>query len=180
MKLFILGAGTLGRFIADIVHDCADMRVSGFLDDRYPAMKEVGGIPVVGTFDDADPKVHSHIAIGVGEPRDRRRLFEKYSALGCSFPTIVHPNTVVSLNASIEDGVVIGPYSTVLSGSRIGRGCCLLSMVNINHDITLHPWCLVGAAAAVGNGAVLEEGCHIAMGRIVRPSETIAAWSYSD
>ncbi len=92
-------------------------------------------------------------------------------------PTIVHPSAVISSAASIADGVIIGPFATVLSGSRIDTGCCLLTQVNINHDTIVHPWCLIGAAVAVGSGATLEEGCPIAMGHVVRPGVTVAGWS---
>lgn len=179
MTLHVLGGGTLGRFIADIAADCEGLTIAGFFDDRYPAVAEIGGIPVVGRFSDADPAVHRHIAIGVGEPKDRRRLFEQCCAAGFELPSVVHPSAVISRTATIADGVIIGPHSTVLSGSRIGSGCCLLSMVNVNHDITVQPWCLIGASVAIGNGATLEEGCHIAMGQVIRPAATVAAWSYS-
>ncbi len=179
LTVYVLGGGTLGRFVADIAAARADLTVGGFFDDRYPDIRLIDGVPVIGRFDDADPVRHQQLVIGVADPRTRQRLHEQARSAGFIVPAIVHPSAVISPSASISDGVIIGPFATVLSGSRIGTGCCLLSQVNINHDTIVHPWCLIGAAVAVGNGATLEEGCHIGMGQIIRPGTTVASWSYS-
>jgi acetyltransferase-like isoleucine patch superfamily enzyme len=180
MTLYVLGGGTLGRFIVDIAADCDDLVIGGFFDDRYPAVTMIDGLPIVGRFADATPDLHRHLAIGIGEPTVRRSLFRAFHAAGFELPSVVHPSAVISRNAHIADGVIVGPQSTVLSGSQIGTGCCMLSQVNINHDTIVHPWCLIGASVAVGNGAILGEGCHIAMGRLIAPAATVPAWSYAD
>ncbi len=179
MNLYILGGGTLGRFIADTAGARQDVTVAGYLDDRHPEVTTINGTPVVGRFADLDPAVHRHVAIGVGEPTDRKRLFEWSRSAGCLLPPIVHPHTVLSPAATVGDGVIIGPYSTVLSGSRIGDGCCLLAMVNINQDVEIQRWCLIGASCVIGNGAVLEEGSHLGMGRVLAPAARLAAWSHA-
>lgn len=176
MNVFVLGGGTLGRFAADIIAAAGEMTMAGFFDDRYPSINSIDGHPVIGAFKDV-PR-DAHLVIGVGEPKDRKRLFEEYRALGGMFPPIVHPTAVISARASIGDGVIVGPLSTVLGGSRVEDGCCLLSAVNINHDTTVHRWSLIGAGVSVGNGAVLGEGCHIGMRAVVRPAAVIDAWTY--
>lgn len=179
MNVFVLGGGTLGRFIADVAADRADIIVAGFFDDRFPSVDAIDGIPVVGRFADAQADRHHHLIIGVGEPKTRQQLFEQYQRAGFAFPSVVHPSAAISRHARIGDGVIIGPHCTVLSGSQIGTGGCLLSHVNINHDTIAHPWCLIGAGATIGNGVVLEEGCHIAMGAVITPAAVVAAWSYA-
>ena len=64
--------------------------------------------------------------------------------------TVVHPTAYVSPTASIEKGVVVLPKAV------------------INTDVT---------GAIVDHGCVIEQGCHICLGAIVKGENRIAALS---
>lgn len=125
-----------------------------------------------------DPDQCPNIVIGVGDPNTRKKMYEEKIKLGFQFPSIIHTNTIVSSHSTIEDAVIIGPYSTVLSGSTVKKGACLLSCVNINHDIVVNKFSLVGANVSIGNNSILGEGCHITMGKIIKPNSSIDAGLY--
>nr|WP_320133884.1 acyl-ACP--UDP-N-acetylglucosamine O-acyltransferase [uncultured Holophaga sp.] len=62
----------------------------------------------------------------------------------------IHPSSVVSPQAELADGVVIGPFCVVEGDTRIGRGTRLRSHVivgphtEIGEDNVLYPHCAVG------------------------------------
>ena len=141
-------------------------------------MRSVNGVPVLGKTIDINKADNHDLVIGIGEPKARKAIYTSKLGSGHDFPSIIHSTAIISPHALIEDGVIIGPYSTVLSGSTVEKGSCLLSFVNINHDITVGRFSLVGANVAVGNNATLGEGSHIAMGKVIKPNALIDAWSY--
>ena len=178
MEIYVIGAGTLGRLVVDIVESHNQFRIAGFFDDGYPELKSVYGYKVVGKIDNMETRRVRNLAIGLGEPKLRKLFFENRSALGYKIPKLVHHSAVLSKHCLIEDGVIIGPNSSVLSGSTIKKGSCILSHVNINQDVTVGPYCLVGAGAVVGNNARIGEGCHIGLAAHIELNQVVEPWSY--
>ena len=176
LDIAIVGAGTLSRLISDIVEVLPHMHIIGLYDDRYPELTDVCDIPVLGKVEDVSMKIASNLILGIGAPRVRKKFFEDKITRGFTFPTLIHPSCVISSAAIIDSGVMIGPMSTVLSGSRIERGACLLSCVNINQDVHIGPFALIGAGTHFGNGASVGEGSHIGMGAVLKINQRVDAW----
>lgn len=178
MKIFILGAGTLGKFILDIIESQDGLELGGVFDDGYPELSNIYGYRIVGKLNDLDINAATNLAIGIGEPKWRKRIFEEKTRQGFHFPALIHRNVSLSKYCSVEDAAIIGPNSSVLGGSVVGRAACLLSHVNINQDVVINPYCLIGAGVIVGNNAILGEGCHIGLANHVKPKQIVEPWSY--
>jgi len=176
-KINIIGSGTLAKLIVDILDSSEEYQVGGFYSDDFPSLKEVLGYPVLGKIDEISTDKSQYLAIGIGEPKYRKMFYEKYSSLGINLPSIIHKSVFISRFCIVEPGVLIGPNSSVLNGSRICKASCLLSHVNINQDVVLNPYCLIAAGVVVGNNAVLGEGCHIGLGSYVKLKQTIPPWT---
>lgn len=177
MDVAILGAGSQGRFVLDMLKELSHFRVVGFFDDGYPSVSPIQGCEVMGRIAAIHDSKVKHLVLGMGEPKVRRRLYEEFREAGKSFPAIVHPRSYVSSSAVLRDGVTIGPFATVLEGSVVGKGACLLSHVNVNQDVRLGSFSLVAAGAIIGNCAEVGDGCHIGMGARVPRKGVIAPWS---
>jgi len=178
MKVYIIGAGTLGRLILEIIESHENDEVGGFYDDGYPELKQVLGYEVIGKIADTNILVGENLAIGIGEPKYRKQIFEEKSNQGFIFPPLIHSSAVISKYGTIEDGVIIGANSSVLNGSRVKKGSCILSHVNINQDVLIESFCLIGAGVTIGNNARLGEGCHIGMANHVMLKQIIEPWTY--
>jgi acetyltransferase-like isoleucine patch superfamily enzyme len=178
MKVFIIGAGTLGKLIVEIIESTTEFEVGGFYDDNFPELKSVMAYPVLGTIDDVVNSGKLSLAVGIGEPIYRKSIFEALSAKGHHFPVLSHSSAVLSNYSQIEDGVLIGPNTSVLNGSRVQKGTCILSHVNINQDVQIDPYCLIGAGVIIGNNAKLGEACHIGLGQRVYLNEEIPAGTF--
>ncbi len=177
MKIKIIGAGTLGRFIIDIVEAGDQFKIAGFFDDGYPEVKSICGYKIIGKSTDIDHHRITNLIIGIGDPKFRKIIFEEKLARGYKFPALIHQSAVLSKYCTIEDGVIIGPNSSVLSGSIIKQGTCILSHVNINQDVVIDPYCLIGAGAVIGNNARIGEGCHIGLSSHIKLNQVINPWT---
>jgi acetyltransferase EpsM len=178
MKIAVLGAGTLAEFIIEIAESLSDIRITGLYDDRYPNIATVCSVPVLGTISDLKSAETPHLMIGIGEPSIRKKMFFEKTKAGFLFPSLIHSSCVISPYTVIEDGVIIGPFSTVLSGSKIARGACLLSHVNVNHRVTIGAFALVAAGVVFGNGVTIGEGSHIGLGSVLNPKAIVGDWTY--
>lgn len=178
MRIHILGAGMLGRLIIDIIESQPGLVVGGVYDDGYPDMNDVYGYPIVGKLDAIDRQPAASLAIGIGEPKWRKKLYEEKKSRGFELPALIHRSVTLSNHCTVEPGVIIGPNSSVLAGSVVGRGTCILSHVNINQDVTINPYSLIGAGVVIGNNAILGEGCHVGLASHVELGQNIKPWSY--
>jgi len=63
-RVLVAGAGELGQQVADTIlaHRELGFRLVGFLDDMAPGVKERGGVPVLGTLDQATQVAAAHRA----------------------------------------------------------------------------------------------------------------------
>jgi UDP-3-O-[3-hydroxymyristoyl] glucosamine N-acyltransferase len=62
----------------------------------------------------------------------------------------VHPSALVDPDATLGDGVMVGPLAVIKAGARVGRDC------------------IIGSQAYVGPGARLGDGCHLFPRAVVR------------
>ncbi|MBA3013761.1 MAG: hypothetical protein KKD63_04025 [Proteobacteria bacterium] len=175
MKIGIIGAGTLAAFIVDIIRRLPGFDVLGQFDERYPEITLSNGVPVLGKVEDVKPG--TPIALGIGSPAARKVIYERKRLGGFVFPSIIDPSCVISGSASIGDGVIIGPFSTVLAGSVVHNGACLLSHVNVNQNVSIGAFSLIGAGALIGNGAFIGTGAHVGLGGRVALGGRVEDWA---
>jgi UDP-N-acetylglucosamine acyltransferase len=64
---------------------------------------------------------------------------------------VIHPLAVVSMDAELAEGVIIGPYCVIQGKVRVGSGCVLQSHVVLCGPLTL------GRENRIGGGTVLGE-----------------------
>ena len=62
----------------------------------------------------------------------------------------IHPSSIVSTKAEIEDGVTIGPYCYVSDKVKIGAGTELLAYVSIHDYVTIGTGCKIHEYSAIG------------------------------
>lgn len=176
MQVYIIGAGTLAKFVIDILESVA-IEIGGLYDDSYPVLKNVLCYPVLGKIRDVLPD-HKKLVIAIGEPKERKRLIGMFDVRGCSFPSIFHKTSFVSRHAKVKQGSIIGPACNILAESKVGKGVCMLASVNVNQNTEVGDYSLLGAGVNIGNNAVLNEGCHLGMSCVIPPNSVVKAWEY--
>ena len=153
-KLLILGAGGYGKTVADVAAQQGCYQKIAFLDDG----KE-GQPGVLGRCGDflqfADASTEMYPAFGNNEVR--MAWLERFEEHGIRVPTIVHPSAYVSPLATLYAGVTVLPKAVVNTGVVVKNGCIVNIGVLIDHD------------------SVIEPGCHLAPGAIVKAENRIPA-----
>ncbi|HPT76999.1 MAG TPA: acetyltransferase [Defluviitaleaceae bacterium] len=193
-KLLIIGAGGLGREVAQYVKDINQIKPSfellGFIDSD-PDKKNIcfDNVPVLGDFNELKDQLNSVEPIygfcAVAKPEIKRRLVQKMEDYKIQSVNIIHPASYVSPQVKIGKGVLISPYCTLTTNiiigdyvhinpqsgighdSRIGAFSTLYWSVNISGNVTVEEGVEIGSKAFVKQGLTIEKNAVIGAGAVV-------------
>ena len=172
--IYLVGNGGHASVVADLL---------SHLDKTFKTIPHHNGV--------GDSLRGHHFAIGVGDQRARRAVYERLSEIG-KVMTLVHPSAVLpagnyhdySMGTQIMAGAVIQPYVTmgcnVLINTRasVDHGCHIDDHVHIAPGAILCGDVTVGEGAFVGAGAVGTEGANVPPNSFVKAGSVFT--SYSD
>ena len=144
MKLLILGAGGLGKVVAEIAQMTGEYSKIAFLDDN--------SADAIGKLNEADKfrTEFSHAIPAVGDNKKRCELLEMLRACGYKVPCILHPTAFVSPSACLGEGTIVRAMAAISREVRVGEGC------------------LINMGALIDHGCRIGKGAHIPMGCVVR------------
>lgn len=132
-------------------------------------------------------------AIGVGDNRVRKTIFQKFSKK-LHFPNLVHPNTsfgmyrppdmtlcqgtIICSGTIITNSIIIGSFSIFNMNCTIGHDCFIGDFVNIAPGANISGYVKIKNGSHIGSGAtvlqgkpkspmVISEQCVIGAGAVV-------------
>lgn len=149
-KLLIVGAGSVGKFIAyNIDQFIEPFEMIGFLDDDVSKQNStIAGCKVIGPVNTLIEFSGKGIAIvwGIAFPDIKKKLFEQYKNLEFYFPRFIAKNSWISQTVIIGNGVIIYP------GTSINYECRIDDFVVINMNCALGHNCTVGVFSSLAPG----------------------------
>lgn len=168
-KLLIIGAGSVGKFIAYNMNQFAQsFEIIGFLDDDvFKHNSVIAGFPVLGEVDKLPNFSGKDIAIvwGIAFPSIKKKLYDKYQNLSFSFPNfiakdawvseavtfgkgcIIYPGTAINYETTIDDFVVIN------MNCSLGHNCSIQSFSSLAPGVNLGGNTSVGSCVEMGIGS---------------------------
>ena len=143
-------------------------------EEILSGVKALGNDDVLAEY--APEEVELVNAVGsVRHPEWRGLLFERFSARGFHFATLVHDN------AFLSESAVTGHGALVMNGAIVQTGAQLEENVLINTRSVVEHDCRIGAHSHIASGALLAGGtrvgarCHIGAGAVVLQELAIGA-----
>ncbi len=178
-NILILGAGGHAKVIVDIVEEAGKYNLVGVIDQNFAEKELLLGYPLLGKEEDLPKLMQEHavrgIVIAIGDnfirSKAAKRIKENYPEL--SFPTAIHPQTLIARDVKIGEGTIIMAGVSVNPGSTIGSFCILNTNAILDHDssmgdfsslapgVTVGGDCKIGNHSAIGIGATLLHGIQI-------------------
>ncbi|WP_042700235.1 NeuD/PglB/VioB family sugar acetyltransferase [Azospirillum sp. B506] len=175
-RVVILGGGALGAMAADL---CAatGREVVGFLDNRKEPGSCVYGTPILGPFDlverDAALRAACHFIVAVSDALLRLEWLGRIAAAGARLITLIHPSVACSPSASLGDGIMILPFTTIYPGASIGEGCLIEGHAGVGPEVSVMPVCMLAESSVLGHRTHIGAGSFIGAGAVTRPHITI-------
>lgn len=141
--MLIVGAKGFAKEVLEVVRQLDELADLVFYDDINDDVKRTlfGKFPILKTTEeviDYFQTVDNRFTIGIGNPRLRKKMCNKFIALGGFFTSTISPEASIGsyqieigLGTNILSGVVIS------NSSIIGKGCIIYYNSIITHDCTV-------------------------------------------
>ncbi len=157
-SIYIYGASGHGLVVADIAKSCGYENIV-FLDDD----KSKGFL----TFEDIKENKNYHIAFGIGNNQIRAKLYKKVKENGFFTPTLIHPSSIISPSARIEEGTVVMPNVVVNAKAYIGKCVILNSSCVVEHESIIGDFVHISPKVAIAGNVRIGDFTHIGIGSSV-------------
>ncbi|MDB4948264.1 MAG: epsM [Gemmatimonadetes bacterium] len=183
--IVIYGAGGFAREVLALLRDvnraAADPTwdVLGFLDDA-PGRRgaSVAGLPVLGGVDALSAlAAPPHAVLGVGSPAAKLRMEAALRGRVAGFPTLVHPNAVVSSSVRLGRGAVVTAGNILTVDIQVGDFATLNLACTVGHDCVIGDYATVAPGVNVSGSVTVGTGCDLGTGGAVLQGVRIGDWS---
>jgi sugar O-acyltransferase (sialic acid O-acetyltransferase NeuD family) len=179
LNLFIYCYGGLGREVYDIAfrfnHINHKWRNIFFIEDDVRKIDKNNNIY---SFEAVKKKFNNQkieIIIGNGEPKIRKKIFDKVISEKLKFGTLIDPTAVVSSSAQIENGVIIAPLCSIQSNSIIRENVLINTGSIVGHDIEVGESSVISSLVNVGGSCKIGKKVFLGMGCAIKENLTIGS-----
>ena len=169
----IIGCGALGRQILAFLAatNCAE-KILRF-DDPLVASKAEGALPFSAHADPRYVDADFYVGLGYRHLPLRAEIMRSLLAAGRRLPALVHPTSYVAATARVGAGCFVYPLCNVDHGAELEAGVILNNSVVVSHDtrvrsaaylspgVVLSGNVEIGAAAFLGAGALVADGRRV-------------------
>lgn len=170
-NIIIIGAGGHAKVIADIIIKNNDNLV-GYLDDNKKDDKLIG-FPILGSLNDINKYIDKvEFVIGIGDNYIRRDISQKYNA---QWYTAIHPNSTLSIDASLGEGSVIMANAIINTSARVGKHCIINTGSIIEHDNNIQDYSHVSPNSTLCGNVKIGRLTHIGAGATIKNNISICA-----
>lgn len=172
MRLVIHGAGGHAKVV-----------LAAALDAGHEVVAVIGlpggvtsllGHPVV----ESDDGIASDgFIVGIGDNRERRRVFDERVALGEKPIAVIHPSCVVGPEVGIGAGAFLAPGAVVNVDAIIGENAIVNTGATVDHDSSVGAHSHVGPGCNLCGATRVGEGALMGVGGCVIPQRSVGDWS---
>lgn len=173
-RLFIYGAGGLGREVLELARQTGIYEEISFLDD-YCTLPTVNGAAVYtleGIRTQGLP-LHSKAVVATGEPQLLRKLIVNLEKADIPLESVVHPSVYVPDSTQIQPGVIVQDRVFLGPNIKIGKGCCIYYSTALGHDVAIGAYSHISMGCMIAGHVNIGSGTYIGAGAVIRNQVTI-------
>ncbi len=160
MNILILGAGSFGREVKEVLEKIRIFNKIAFLDDNLTGEDILGKCTDIVTYRLSYPCAF----VAIGDNAIRRKYAEMLEEKHFLIPTIISPDAIVSPKAVIGKGSMVFAQGNV-GAAMVGEFCVVESNGLINSDAR------VGRFSHLGSGAIVLKNVEVPEETWVRPGK---------
>ena len=109
-----------------------------------------------------------HVALGLGDNRRRKQLFEHFKKNKISIEILQHPNASVSALASINEGTVIMPAAVINPLAKIGKAVICNTACVIEHECVIEDFVHIAPGAVLAGNVEVKENSFIGANAFIK------------
>jgi sugar O-acyltransferase (sialic acid O-acetyltransferase NeuD family) len=109
-----------------------------------------------------------HVALGLGDNKTRKQLFEHFKKNKISIEILQHPNASVSALASINEGTVIMPAAVINPLAKIGKAVICNTACIIEHECIIEDFVHIAPGAVLAGNVEVKENTFIGANAFIK------------
>ncbi|MHB1205141.1 MAG: NeuD/PglB/VioB family sugar acetyltransferase [Rhodospirillaceae bacterium] len=177
--IILVGAGGHARVLIDIMRR-RGLNVAAAIDiDVRLHGHSVDGVPVIGSDEAIFIRDPADVRLvcgqgnvpggGVSGLARRRAVFERFTARGYAFMSVVSRDAVISNTAVLDNAVQVFTGAIIHPGSVVGVNTIINTGAQVDHDCIIGSHSHIAPAAVLCGGVIIGAECHIGAGAVVIP-----------
>jgi sugar O-acyltransferase (sialic acid O-acetyltransferase NeuD family) len=187
----IIGAGGFGREVKMLIDQInaksLQFNLLGFYDDVVQESSDVFGSKVLGSIDKLNYVTEpTSVCIAIGAPKIKKQIIEKLTNPMLSFPRLIHPSvalgiaveeigkgtiicagTIITVNITIGEFVILNLGCTVGHDTVIGNNCAFMPQSNIAGEVVLGEAVYGGMGVGIINQVTVGNNVTLGAGSVV-------------
>lgn len=173
--MLIIGAKGFAKEVLEILHQNGQTENLCFYDDVNDDLPEklFGQFPVLRTIEEAKTyfnQTSNKFILGIGNPKHRAMLSDKFEKLGGELYTIVSKNAEVgSFDNSIEKGVIVTSGVIITNSITIKKGALINLNCTIGHDTTIGEYVEICPNVNISGHCTIDDGVFIGTSATILP-----------
>ncbi|MEW6280978.1 MAG: biotin/lipoyl-containing protein [Candidatus Eremiobacterota bacterium] len=176
-RVLLLGAGSVGMQVLDILLHDPGVQVVGLLDDD-PSKTECFGVKVVGKLSDFEP-LHrdgffDQAMITLGLDLTKKRLhYDRCKELGIPLANAVDPTARINRRAVIGEGNVLCSFVHVGVDAVLGDNNFIAAHSSIDHHCRIGSHTLLGPGCLLSGRVSVGDQCLFGSGIVIQPNLSV-------
>lgn len=169
----IIGAGGFGREVLPLAREHIRIATRDecrivFVDDGSNE-NNVNGIEVITTKEfKATPAVDKFFNIAIGNSKIREKIATDMISAGIKPFAITSINSVVLDGNTIDEGVILCPFTTVTSNAKIGKFFHANIYSYVAHDCIIGDFVTFAPGVKCNGNVIIEDHAYIGTGAIIK------------
>lgn len=167
-KLVIVGAGSVGKFVAyNSEHFQQSFEILGFLDDAEEKQHTtIAGYKVLGKIQSLAEYSGKNIALvlGISFPKIKLKVVEQIANLDFDFPNLISKQAWISEQVTFGKGCIIYPGVSINYGTQIGNYVVMNMNCAIGHDSVIGDFVAMAPGVNLGGHTQLKKGVDMGIG----------------
>lgn len=176
--VLLVGAGGHARVCLEALRDMGDLDVVGAVSADGTGHAGLG-VPMLGMESDlrniTERTQVTTLCVAIGDNATRSAATRGFTESGYVTTQAVSRFAMISLTASIGDGVQLLAGSVVNAATELGAGTIVNTNASIDHDCLVGEFVHVAPGAAIGGGVTIGDLAFVGLGARVLPGLTIGA-----
>jgi sugar O-acyltransferase (sialic acid O-acetyltransferase NeuD family) len=178
--MLIIGAKGFAKEVLEIVFQLNQLENLAFYDDvnDYVSSHLFDRFPILKTTEEAltyFKTTDNRFTLGIGNPVLRKKLHDKFKALGGVFASTISQTNIGNYDVSIGIGSNILGGVTISNSVTIGIGCLLYYNSIITHDCIIGDFVEISPAAIILGRTEIGNYCHIGANVTILPDVRIGS-----
>lgn len=173
-NIIVVGSSGHAKSVIDAIEKINKCQESyyivGLIDDFRHMGEKTWDYQVLGGIEELPRLIKQYsapsIVIAIGDNFDRWNVCGKIKQLcpTASFPSIVHPGTIIARGVSIGEGTFIAAGAVVNNGAKIGKFCLVNVITSVGHDSVMEDFSSIASLSVLGAYGRIGFASAISMG----------------